>query len=733
MNDADMMNQSGYRRAFRYLKSTVQQSASSARFSESASVDKDLEAVNQLSTHAIEVVFFPSYARRTREQVSESTINIHGWVFSPVPAGRQSRRNRYTMLLARSIAGLPAMPDISRSESTPNATQFSGKVDSRPSTADSKSSFDVTERKRSSTIDSYLSNGECSEGTEHLEISDVSAPSTPAATPIKASSFPFMTNLSQDSIGSSSSNLPTSSSMARQRSSDGYASKFARHYSDHDLINCHANLTTRISPFLSKPVIGQSVKVEILADRVLVASCELQTSDNGHFRGSIKVPTTKMKLDGIKRLEAQIVDPRFSATTDIHVVKDLGVSVISDMDDTVKHTNIVAGMREAFRNAFVRDLHTLEISGVRQWYQSMERMGCKIHYVSNAPYQLWPCLATFVKIAGLPSGSIHLKQYSGFLQGMFEPAAEKKRANVEKILLDFPDRKFLLIGDSGEQDLELYTELARSTFSKQILGIFIRDVTSSIDSSVTTPTGETGEDFFSAGKGDNVVDSAPVSNMLDTVTEVLSPPPPRLPQRPQETPLLDLDFGKSQGRDESGKAISASSKYLQDMIGAFSSESEISETRSDEVSKKTTKANSADAERSPNKFRPSLPRKPTALKFWSKTEDSVPDPTSEMSAEPSGKTEPSQVSKAEAKKNSGTVTTATPVRRPTLPRTLSGSSSFYGEGRKLTKAQERTHAWELRLARARAVVPKSIKIYAWREGTDCQHHAEELIQKALKR
>lgn len=62
------------------------------------------------------------------------------------------------------------------------------------------------------------------------------------------------------------------------------------------------------------------------------------------------------------------------------------------------------------------------------------------------------------------------------LGGLWEPAGARKRNGVEEILRTFPDSRFLLVGDSGEQDLELYVSLA-AQFPRQILGVFIRDVT----------------------------------------------------------------------------------------------------------------------------------------------------------------------------------------------------------------------------------------------------------------
>lgn len=707
MNDAEMINQSGYRRAFRYLKSTVQSKGS--RFAtQTGPKDVDVEAVERASSNALELVFFPSYARKLTKPTVELNVNIHGWLYSPVPAGKQSRRNRYTMLLARSIAGLPALPALHPVDSTTSlASMKSPGRTSRPGTATSTATSGSRDsRHNSMPIDE---NGNM---RDYLtDDSDLSAPQTPSALAFDSNPFPYMSKVVEDSSAS------LEKSLMRQDSTESSTSKLSRHYSDHELVNCHANLATRISPFLSKPIAGQTLECEILANGQVVASSKFMTGENGHFRGTIKVTPSETDIARIEKLEAKIQDCGLSATTEIHLVHAAGISVISDMDDTIKHTNIVAGMREAFRNAFVRDLRTLEVTGVRAWYSTMQDMGCKFHYVSNAPYQLWPCLAAFIKIAGLPAGSIHLKQYSGFLQGMFEPAAEKKRANVEKILMDFPDRKFILIGDSGEQDLELYTELAQSEFRRQILGIFIRDVSTSVESGAATPTGETGEDFFSAGKADNLVDERPAT------ADLLG-----LDNQP-ETDLSKNQF--SQGREQS--QIPGAS-YLQEMRSMLSSRDTIvSEFETQEFVKQDSQysgASQAPAQPTVKKVRPELPRKPTALKFWAKHEQNLqsknehPKDTSQLpdmlASQPIAATLKSTLPAL-----------ASTMRRPSLRRTAS-ASSYYGEGRRLNKAQERTHAWEIRLSKARASLPKGLKLYTWREGSDCEDRAKELIRATMQ-
>lgn len=58
-----------------------------------------------------------------------------------------------------------------------------------------------------------------------------------------------------------------------------------------------------------------------------------------------------------------------------------------------------------------------------------------------------------------------------------EPAGERKRPSIVEVLDAFPESSFLLFGDSGEQDLEVYVALARER-PQQVRGIYIRDVTS---------------------------------------------------------------------------------------------------------------------------------------------------------------------------------------------------------------------------------------------------------------
>jgi phosphatidate phosphatase APP1 len=56
-----------------------------------------------------------------------------------------------------------------------------------------------------------------------------------------------------------------------------------------------------------------------------------------------------------------------------------------------------------------------------------------------------------------------------------EGTLEHKVTEISRLMKDFPSRKFLLLGDSGEMDPEVYRKI-QETFPEQVQEVLIRDV-----------------------------------------------------------------------------------------------------------------------------------------------------------------------------------------------------------------------------------------------------------------
>jgi hypothetical protein len=154
-----------------------------------------------------------------------------------------------------------------------------------------------------------------------------------------------------------------------------------------------------------------------------------------------------------------------------------GWSVISDLDDTIKVSHVrdkKALLRATFAKAFE------PVPGMAPVYRRWADAGARFHYVSASPWQLQPALEEFRVASGFPSGTYHLKRFRAKeVSSLATMLGDQNRYKLEAIgtlLNAFPRRRFVLVGDSGEQDPEIYGELARRHPS-QVAVIRIRNVT----------------------------------------------------------------------------------------------------------------------------------------------------------------------------------------------------------------------------------------------------------------
>lgn len=180
---------------------------------------------------------------------------------------------------------------------------------------------------------------------------------------------------------------------------------------------------------------------------------------------------------------SSVIDPSIIQTMTVEIVESKGFSVITDIDDTIRLTGILGDKREIFRNLFYKDFTSCEIKGVSEWFNQLhDEYKCSVHYVSNSPWQVFNIVNSFLSFFEFPVTSVHLRQYSGNLIASFtQPSAERKRPSLVALLDEFPERKFILVGDTGEQDLEAYLSLL-SNYSPQIVAIYMRVVPKSLSS-----------------------------------------------------------------------------------------------------------------------------------------------------------------------------------------------------------------------------------------------------------
>lgn len=159
------------------------------------------------------------------------------------------------------------------------------------------------------------------------------------------------------------------------------------------------------------------------------------------------------------------------------LVSEEGLSIISDIDDTIKDSHVL-DKQLLVRNTFVNPLHS--VAGMSDLYQAYAAANKTLafHYVSSSPLQLFPLLTEFLQQEKFPPGSLHLRQIK-LIDELFKEGSSSQRhkhKQIRELLKQFPKRRFVLIGDSGEADPEIYADVAKD-YPDRIQAIVIRDVT----------------------------------------------------------------------------------------------------------------------------------------------------------------------------------------------------------------------------------------------------------------
>ncbi len=206
---------------------------------------------------------------------------------------------------------------------------------------------------------------------------------------------------------------------------------------------------------------------------------------NGHFAG-----TLHLDADEVRRLREEghirgdwlyfdVVTSDGDERTmsgSVQLIAPTGVSVISDIDDTIKHSDVTS-RRALLNKTFLQEFQWIE--GMARLYQQWANCGATFHYVSSSPWQLYDCLSELCDKEGFPHGTFHLRTFfrlrDHMLRSMFVLRRRGKGTVIRSILETFPRRRFVLVGDSGEIDPEIYAA-AKRRYPNQVAAIFIRDL-----------------------------------------------------------------------------------------------------------------------------------------------------------------------------------------------------------------------------------------------------------------
>ncbi len=240
------------------------------------------------------------------------------------------------------------------------------------------------------------------------------------------------------------------------------------------------NLVNMYKRFESDEVPGARIRA-----RFQGSENEVTTDEEGYFSFEIQ-PSRPLDSNQWQQVELELLDPPspkehpVRATARVLVPSaNVRFGIISDIDDTVISSN-VGNKLKMILTVILSNEHTRKpFEGVAGFYRALQRgvSGGEenpIFYVSNSPWNLYTVLLEFLNLQRIPLGPLLLRDFGDHVFFSKEPDSHKK-SNIKMILESFPHLPFVLIGDSGERDPEIYRDVIKE-HPDRIRAIYIRSI-----------------------------------------------------------------------------------------------------------------------------------------------------------------------------------------------------------------------------------------------------------------
>jgi len=260
------------------------------------------------------------------------------------------------------------------------------------------------------------------------------------------------------------------------------------HKAEHD--SSWRNLVNTVKRFNSREINNAQVRIHFAGEEF-----EVQTDAEGYYtldtHLNTPLPPPPLEPPFWQRAQVELVGipgKKIYHKQDTEVLipgAAASFGVISDIDDTILKTYVTSWLKwrmiylTLLKNAFSRQA----FANVAAFFQALRRGpdGTDYNpffYVSNSPWNLYDVLEMFLELNQLPRGPIMLRDFGLPYEERPNEYRGHKHEQIIRILELYPKLPFVLIGDSGEKDTDIYRAVA-AAYPGRIKAIYIRDVRSS--------------------------------------------------------------------------------------------------------------------------------------------------------------------------------------------------------------------------------------------------------------
>lgn len=237
------------------------------------------------------------------------------------------------------------------------------------------------------------------------------------------------------------------------------------------------NLREAMKRFEADPLAHAAVRATAGA-----ASAVIEADDEGFLHHWLELPAP-VRTTGWHDVQLTLADdrgaPAISGTAHVLVPPPTArFGVISDIDDTVLQSRVASPLHAARLMLFENARTRLPFPGVAAFYRALVAgargdEGNPIFYISSSPWNVHGVLTEFLDAQRIPLGPLLLRDWD--LDRSLTRNAGHKAALLREVFATYPAMRFILVGDTSQEDPEIYAAALRE-HPGRVLAIYIRDV-----------------------------------------------------------------------------------------------------------------------------------------------------------------------------------------------------------------------------------------------------------------
>jgi phosphatidate phosphatase APP1 len=235
---------------------------------------------------------------------------------------------------------------------------------------------------------------------------------------------------------------------------------------------------------IARRLLSWGVRDAVVIARFCGAEQRVTTDRDGYFRVHMPPARPPPADQRWHTMELELVEP-----TEILAAGEVFLPpahcryvVVSDIDDTIMETGVASKIKMAWRLFMQGAESRMAFPGVVALLEALHRgapgsEGNPMVYVSRAPWSIYEVLDEFFNLHRIPVGPIlFLREWGLTLQSPLPRRAQDHKLDlIRNVLALYRELPFVLIGDSGQRDPEVYAQIVRE-HPGRVLAIYIRNV-----------------------------------------------------------------------------------------------------------------------------------------------------------------------------------------------------------------------------------------------------------------